>query len=79
MVFLEDAAGVEKKLTSNALYTVVYHELLSSAQPGAVPKQAPRYPAAVLKSLETLVLEENAVFYLLVDPSSMLGTRPQRS
>ena len=61
MVFLEDVAGLDEKLTSNDLYTVVHKELLSTAQPGAVPKQAPRYPAAVLESLETLILEENAV------------------
>ena len=33
IVFLEDVAGVEEKLTTNALYTVIYRELLSTAQP----------------------------------------------
>ena len=64
MVFLEDVAGIEERLTTNALYTVVYKELLSTSQPSGVPKQAPRYPAAVLESLESLVVNENAVFYL---------------
>ena len=57
MAFLEDVGGVGEKLTTNALYTVVYRELLSIAQPGRAPKQAPRYPEAVLESLEELVLE----------------------
>ena len=56
MVFMEDVTGVEEKLTTNASYTVVYRELLSTAQPSRVPKQALRYPAAVLESLETLIL-----------------------
>ena len=64
MVFLEDVAGIEERLTTNALYTVVYKELLSTAQPGGVPKQAPRYPAAVLESLESLVVDESAVFFI---------------
>ena len=64
MVFLEDVAGIEEKLTTNALFSVVYKELLSTAQPGGVPKQAPRYPAAVLESLESLVVDESSVFYL---------------
>ena len=64
MVFLEDVAGIEERLTTNALYTVEYKELLSTAQPGGVPKQAPRYPAAVLESLESLVVDESAVFFI---------------
>ena len=66
MAFLEDVAGVEEKLTTNTLYTVVYKELLSTAQPGRAPKQAPLYPLAVLESLEELVLEESATFYFRV-------------
>ena len=59
-------AGVEEKLTTNALYTLVYRELLSTDQPGRVPKLTLRYPATALESLETLVLEEGAAFYLRV-------------
>ena len=33
MVFLEDVAGIEERLTTNALYTVMYKELLSTARP----------------------------------------------
>ena len=66
MAFLEDVAGVEEKLTTNALYTVVYKELLATAQPGRTPKQAHRYPVAVLESFEELVVSESATFYLRV-------------
>ena len=59
-------AGVDEKLTTNALYTVVYSELLATAQPGRTPRQAPRYPVAVLESLEELVLSESATFFLQV-------------
>ena len=63
MAFLEDVAGIDEKLTTNALYTVVYRELL---QPRRTPRQAPRYPVAVLESLEELVLTESATFFLRV-------------
>ena len=66
MAFLEDVAGVEEKLTTNAFYTVVYRELLATAQPGRTPKQAHRYPVAVLESFEELVVCESATFYLRV-------------
>ena len=66
MAFLEDVAGIDDKLTTNALYTVVYRELLATAQPGRSPRQAHRYPVAVLESLEELVLSESATFFLLV-------------
>ena len=66
MAFLEDVAGVGEKLTTNALYTVVYRGLLSTAQRGRTPKQASRYPVAVLESLEELVLEESATCYFRV-------------
>ena len=66
MVFLEDVAGIDEKLTTNALYTVVCRELLATAQPGRTPRQAPRYPVAVLESLEELVLSESATFFLRV-------------
>ena len=66
MAFLEDVAGIDEKLTTNALYTVVYRELLATAQPGRTPRQARRYPLAVLESLEELVLSESATFFLRV-------------
>ena len=62
----EDVAGIDEKLTTNALYTVVYRELLATAQPGRTPRLAPRYPVAVLESLEELVLSESATFFLRV-------------
>ena len=62
MAFVEDVAGVSEKLTTNALYTVVYRELLSTAQPQRTPKR----PAAVLEVLEELVLEESATFHFRV-------------
>ena len=58
--------GVEEKLTTNALYTGVFRELLATAQPGRTPKQARRYPVAVLESFEELVVCESATFYLRV-------------
>ena len=54
MAFLGIVAGVDEK------------ELFSTAQPGRTPKQAPRYPVAVLVPLEELVLEESATFYFRV-------------
>ena len=42
MAFLEDVAGIDEKLTTNAFYTVVYRKLLATAQPGRTPRQAPR-------------------------------------
>ena len=60
MAFLEDVAGIDEKLTTNALYTVV------TAQPGRTPRQAPRYPVAVLESLQELVLSESSTFFLRV-------------
>ena len=37
MAFLDHVAGIDEKLTTNALYTVVYRELLATAQPGRTP------------------------------------------
>ena len=87
MAFLEDVAGVGEKLTTNALYTVVHRELLSTTQLGRTPKQAPRYPVAVLESLEELVLEESATLLLpslrVVGAPAVLGDtqvcRPPRT
>ena len=66
MAFLEDVPGLTRSSTTNALYTVVYRELLATAQPGRTPRQAPRYPVAVLESLEELVLSESATFFFRV-------------
>ena len=84
MAFLEDVAGIEEKLTTNALYTVVYKELLFTAQPGRTPLQAPRHPVAVLESLEELVLKESAAFNFRVSawwgaPAVLGNTQVRRS
>ena len=63
--FLEDVAGIDEKLTTNALYTVVYRELCHSAT-RAHADTGTRYPVAVLESLEELVLSESATFFLRV-------------
>ena len=67
MAFLEDVAGINEKLTTNALCTAVCRELVATAQPGRTPRQAPRYPVAVSESLEELLFSESATFFLRVN------------
>ena len=62
-VFMQEVAGINSKLTEDALYTVSKKELLVAALPGCQPRQAPRYTAVLLAALEDTVTSAEAPKY----------------
>ena len=56
---------VDKRLTSNS-YTVFLKELLSTAIPGQVPRQAPRLSTIILESLANIVSNPSVLFFFRV-------------
>ena len=52
LVFIEDIAAVETKLTQVPLYSILYKELLSSTLTGGNQRQAPRIPTVMVQALE---------------------------
>ena len=53
--FLDETASVtpQDSVTTNPLYSVIFHEMLAKAIPGKPSKQAPRMPVALILALET--------------------------
>ena len=79
MCFFEEVSGIAEpdRWTSAAVYLLAKKEILASALPGGVPRQAPRFPTIMLSSPEELVMDAS-VFYLLshlwmVDSVAILG------
>ena len=53
LVFMEDIAAVEAKLTQVPLYSILFKELLSSTLTGGNQRQALRFPTVMVQALET--------------------------
>ena len=66
LVFLEDVAAVETKLTQSPLYSTIYKELLSSTLTKGNQRQAPRFPTVMVQALEDTVIDESARPYFRV-------------
>ena len=66
LVFLEDIAAVETKLTQVPLYSILYKELLSSTLTGGNQRQAPRIPTVMVQALEDTVIDVTVRFYFRV-------------
>ena len=54
MRFFEEITAIPEqgRLTDSAVYVLAKKEILAAALPGGFPKQAPRFPTAVLAALE---------------------------
>ena len=65
-IFLQEAAGIEDKLTDTAMYAVSLKELMAQASPGKAPRQAPRYPIILLAALEDTVLSFDTLIFMRV-------------
>ena len=68
MCFFEEVCGVKEmdRFTNNAIYLLAKREVLAAALPGALPRQSPRIPRALLAAIEDLVLNESALCYLRI-------------
>ena len=53
-IFLQEAAGMEDRLTDSSMYAVALKELMSQAIPGKAPRQAPRFPTILLAAFEDM-------------------------
>ena len=64
--FYEQVTGVPaaERHTSKELYQEVYREILSSALPGKLSKQAPRMPIMLLEALERLITSSDTAVYV---------------
>ena len=65
LVFMEDIAAVEVKLTQVPLYSILYKDLLSSTLTGGNQKQAPRFPTVMVQALEDTVVDETVRPFVL--------------
>ena len=65
MRFLEEITAIpeQERLTDSSVYFLAKKELLAGALPGSFPKQAPRFPSAVLAALEDVVSGRSAVLF----------------
>ena len=66
LVFMEDIAAVETKLTQVPLYSILYKELLSSTLTGGNQRQAPRIPTVMVQALEDTVIDVTVRLYFRV-------------
>ena len=66
LVFMEDIAAVEAKLTQVPLYSILHKELLSSPLTGGNQRQAPRIPTVMVQALEDTVVDETVRPYFWV-------------
>ena len=66
LVFMEDIAAVEVKLTQSPLYSTIYKELLSSTLAGGSQRQAPRYLTVMVQALEDAVIDETVRPYFRI-------------
>ena len=62
MCFEEEICGVaeSERCTNSPVYLLAKKEALASALPGALPRQAPRFPTTPLAAVEDLVLDETS-------------------
>ena len=67
-MFLEEVAGVtsEAKVTTTSVYLIIEKELLAISLPGRPSKQAPRMLVCMLRALEQLTVDEQALPYLRI-------------
>ena len=67
-VFLEEISGVTsaERISTGQLYAVVYKEMLASAIPGKLHKQAPRMLISMIAALEILVADIGSPPYLRI-------------
>ena len=63
VIFLQEVAGIEDKLSDTALCTVSLKELMAQASPA---RQAPRFPTILLSALEDTVLSFGTPLFLRV-------------
>ena len=68
MCFFEEVCGVKEsdRFTNDATYLLAKREVLAAALPGALPRQAPRFPTALLAAVEDLVLNESVPCYFRI-------------
>ena len=68
MCFFEEVCGVGEsdRYTNSVIYLLAKKEVLASALPGTLPRQAPRFPTALLAAIEDLVLDETAFCYFRI-------------
>ena len=66
LVFMEDIAAVETKLTQVPLYSILCKELMSSTLTGGNQRQAPRIPTVMVQALEDTVIDVTVRLYFRV-------------
>ena len=68
IVFHEEVIGTQKteRISHTQLYEIIYAELLTSALPGHILKQAPRLFVSILVALEKFVMQSENPAYLRV-------------
>ena len=68
MRFFEEITAIREqgRLTDSAVYVLAKKEILAAALPGGFPKQAPRFPTAVLAALEGVVSDQSVVQYFRI-------------
>ena len=57
MRFYEEITAVPARLSESTVYSLAKKEFLAAALPGKFPRQAPRFPAALLAALEETVCD----------------------
>ena len=69
MCFFEEVSGIAEpdRWTSAAVYLLAKKEILASALPGGVPRQAPLFPTVMLSSLEELVMDASVFTYFRIN------------
>ena len=65
-VWLSTAIPEQGRLTDSAVYVLPKKEILAAALPGGFPKQAPRFPTAVLAALGGVVSDQSVVQYFRI-------------